>query len=181
MVVLEIFGCHIPLYDKMALPFGVWDSSEAFTRAQDFEEEQDEQTYEVELSKHDEFVLRLTPALRDPVKSTNDEKTYLEVSQLIITSDSIATAFLDTYLINQDLAVKIGVITGPYIPSATGNTVHQTSLWDKSCFLYSLDDTKDTVVCQMKQELDDQFLFDWVDKVNENSHNVLFVVVVSQA
>ena len=151
----------------MALPFGIWDSSEAFHRVQDFEEEQEDQSYEEELAKSEDFVLRLSPTFRELVNATEEGKMKLTVSQFIVTSDSIGAAFVDSYLMEEGNAMKIGLITGPFNSSATGNTVCQTSLWDKSCFLYSLDGKPDAVVCQMKQSLDEKFMYDWVDKVIE--------------
>jgi len=149
----------------MALPFGVWDGSEAFQRAQDFEEEQDEQMYEEKLTETDDFIVRLAPTSRGLMQSMDGGRKFLKVSQLIVTSDYIGTAFVDSYLMNQGTTVKIGVVTGPFDSSPTGNTICQASLWDKTCFLYSLDGGSDTVICQMKHSMDQKFLFNWVDKV----------------
>ena len=149
----------------MALPFGVWDGSEAFQRAQDFEEEQEEQVYEEKLSETDDFIVRIGIMSSDLVRFVDGRRNRLKFSRLIVTSDYIGTAFVDTFLMNKDTAVKIGVVTGPFILPPTGNTIRQASLWDKTCFLYSLDGTPDTVVCQMKHSIDQKFHFGWVEKV----------------
>ena len=161
----------------MALPFGICDASEAFHRVQDFEEEQEDQLYEEELSKSEEFVLRLSPTFRELVNATDEGETNLSVSQFIVTSDSIGAAFVDSYLKEEDNAMKIGLITGPFTSPSTGNTVCQTSLWDKSCFLYSLDGKPDVIVCQMKQSLDEKFMYDWVDKVIENFLSINIIIM----
>ena len=150
----------------MALPFGICDASEAFNMAQDFEEEQEEQNYEEERSCHDEFILRLSPNFRQAsVDSRDEKKPWLTVSKLIITTNDVGAAFTDAYLLNQDAALKMGLVSGPYTSCRKGNTVNQTSFWDKSCFLYSFRDQPDVILCQMKQTIDEKFVFDWAEKV----------------
>lgn len=149
----------------MALPFGVWDVSEAFNRAQDFEEEQEEQTLEEDQTEDDEFIVRFTPTIKQSLDSNDRNNSFLRISKLIITSDDVGAAFTDAYLLNQNCNQKIGLISGPFASSQRGNTVSQNHFWDKSCFLYTLSDKPDVIVCQMKQSLDEKFVFDWVDKV----------------
>lgn len=149
----------------MALPFGIWDGSEAFNRAQDFEVEQEEQKFEEELSDDDVFSVRFSPGFRQIVGADSGENHCLNISKLIITSDDVGAAFTDAYLMNHDSVEKMGLVSGPYTPSQNGNTVGQQSFWDKSCFLYCLNKKPDIIICQMKQSLDEKFVFDWVDKV----------------
>ena len=151
------------------MPFGVWEVSEAFNRALEFEEEQDEQILEEEIKSEDEFFVRLSSSKTDPKDACQS------VSKLVITTDDISAAFTDSYLMSEETE-KVGLVAGPYCSHKDGNSVHQNSLWDKTCFLYKLDDKSNILICQMKQTIEAKYMFDWVGKVmsRQYSMNLMF-------
>ena len=146
----------------MTMPFGVWEVNESFNRALEFEEEQDEQISEEEIKLEDEFVVRLSPS--NWPKADDSKDVCQSVSKLIITTNDISAAFTDSYLLSERTE-KVGLVAGPYSSHKDGNSVHQNSLWDKTCFLYKFDDKSDILVCQMKQTIETNYMFDWVEKV----------------
>ena len=148
------------------MPFGVWEVNEAFHRALEFEEEQDEQILEEEIKSEDECFVRLSPSNRP---KTDPEDACQSVAKLIITTDDISAAFTDSYLLTEE-SEKVGLVAGPYCSHKDGNSVHQNSLWDKTCFLYKFDDKSDILICQMKQTIETKYMFDWVGKVISRQH-----------
>ena len=151
----------------MATPFRGWELNDAFIRALDFEEEQDEQSYEEHLKLEDQFIVRLSPDFKQKTISENEE--FPKVSKLLITTGDISAAFSDAYVLNRDGFVEItGLVSGPFSPSKYGNTVHQNSFWDKTCFLYSFTDQPGIVICQMKQQIEQKYMSIWASKVTSH-------------
>ena len=144
----------------MSLPFGLWDGHDAFNKAQEFEEEQEEQFSEEETKPENEFLVRLSPAITLKIGKENK----LEVSKFIVCTDNISCGFMDAYFLSQG-ARKIGLVCGNGSNDKEQNTVHQDAFWDKTCFLYSMGNNEEVLVCQSKRKIDNRYMFDWVEKV----------------
>eukprot|EP00794_Sanderia_malayensis_P000158 gene158-770_t len=165
----------------MTLPFGLWDSYDAFNRALEFEEEQDEQLLEETCKKEDEFVIRISPKVRNLSADAGKfaDKQPLSVSKLIICTDLISAGFMDACYLGED-SQKIGLVCGGQTAlDKEESTVTLKSFKDKTCFIYSLGDGNDVLVCQSKTPIKSEHMFDWVEKVFSQIKPEMVIVLTS--
>ena len=148
------------------LPFGTWEVNEAFQRAIDFEEEEDDQIYQEEKKIEDTLVIRLSPELRK-LSSNSEEK--LRVNELIIAIGEIPTAFINAYLLNCEESSVVGLVNViPCIDKVReqkSNTWSQRTFSDRTCFMHRVTAQPDVLYCQCKVNVKMEQTFDWVSKV----------------